>query len=88
MWRTISYVSTVNPKLTNLEVKELFNFVRVKNNKLKITGILLYSDGNFFQVLEGENELVTDLYNSMRIDSRHYDVITIFNHTMGEFSFS
>ncbi|MFD2564441.1 BLUF domain-containing protein [Aquimarina rubra] len=88
MWRTISYVSTADLSLTNAEVNELFEFVKLSNNSQNITGILMYSDGNFFQVLEGENDVITSLFEKIQSDPRHYNVIKIFDREITNCSFS
>jgi hypothetical protein len=44
---------------------------RSKNAKIGITGMLLYKDGNFLQALEGEEEAVTKLANTIQKDPRH-----------------
>ncbi|WP_298541331.1 BLUF domain-containing protein [uncultured Aquimarina sp.] len=88
MWQTISYVSTANPSLTNSEINELFEFVKLNNDSQNITGILMYSDGNFFQVLEGEKDLIQDLFEKILLDPRHYDVIKIFDRKIPNSSFS
>ncbi|GAA4108762.1 hypothetical protein GCM10022393_05070 [Aquimarina addita] len=79
MLQTIGYVSTVAPLLKNSEMKELFEFVKRTNSSLGITGILMYSDGNFFQVLEGEKEQLQNLFKKIQSDSRHYNVIKFFD---------
>ncbi|MEM6507120.1 MAG: BLUF domain-containing protein [Planctomycetota bacterium] len=44
------------------------------NDALGITGILLYGEGRFLQLLEGEEEAVKDLYyNKIVNDPRHED---------------
>ncbi|WP_299215432.1 BLUF domain-containing protein [uncultured Aquimarina sp.] len=88
MWQTISYVSTADPSLTNSEVNKLFEFVKLHNDSQNITGILMYSDGNFFQVLEGEKDLIQALFAKILLDSRHYDVIKIFDRKTPNCSFS
>ncbi|MDH7445129.1 BLUF domain-containing protein [Aquimarina sp. 2201CG14-23] len=88
MWQTISYVSTANASLTNSDMDELFEFVRINNNNLNITGILMYSDGNFFQVLEGEKDQVDSLFKKIQQDSRHHNVIKIFDREITSCSFS
>ncbi|MBW1294225.1 BLUF domain-containing protein [Aquimarina litoralis] len=82
MWQTISYVSTADSSLTNEDMEELFEFVKVKNNELKITGILMHSEGNFFQVLEGKKALIIDLFDKISQDSRHYNIIKIFDRAI------
>lgn len=79
MWQTVSYVSTADPSLTTLEMENLFKLVKQKNNDLGITGILLYSDGNFMQILEGEKTYIHELFSKIEKDERHYNVIKIFD---------
>lgn len=62
----ITYVSTATPELANSGVEEVLKFSKEWNNKHNITGLLLYSDGNFFQILEGEKEIVQDLFNTIK----------------------
>jgi len=87
MWHTISYVSTIHQFLTDSDITELFDFVKTTNNSLNIKGILLFSDGNFFQILEGEKSVIVELFKKVQKDSRHYDLIKIFDHKMIEPSF-
>ncbi|HZJ37436.1 MAG TPA: BLUF domain-containing protein [Gillisia sp.] len=58
MQYAISYVSTVAPNLSEQEIKEVLNFSQNLNIEHNITGILLFSEGNFFQVLEGERNFI------------------------------
>jgi FAD-dependent sensor of blue light len=50
---------------------------RTRNERLDITGLLLYADGRFVQVLEGEEETVLSLFNDIINDSRHFNVRTL-----------
>lgn len=49
------------------------------NNEDDITGILLFSEGNFFQVLEGKKEKVLALYEKIKLDDRHRNIIKILS---------
>ncbi|MCB7481470.1 BLUF domain-containing protein [Christiangramia sediminis] len=80
----ISYVSSVNPNLTETQIQEVLNFSRNWNNDHDITGILLYSEGNFFQVLEGEKELLKTLFSRILIDKRHQNVMVIFEKEVSQ----
>jgi hypothetical protein len=52
----------------------------VKNNKATdITGMLLYSDGGFIQVLEGEHDAVEATFQKIRMDPRHRNIIVLAN---------
>lgn len=74
----ISYVSSANPNISQEEIQQVLEFSRNWNNENGITGILLYSEGNFFQVLEGDQGLLETLFLQIKNDDRHYDVMTIF----------
>lgn len=80
MHYAIIYVSTTSRELEQSEVVELLDQTEVRNNRLGIHGLLVYSEGNFFEVLEGEKDLVLDLFNSIKEDDRHKNIITIFEH--------
>jgi hypothetical protein len=47
------------------------------NKPLGITGMFLYSDGSFFQVLEGEAATVDALYEKLDRDKRHQQLTLI-----------
>ncbi|TDN94949.1 FAD-dependent sensor of blue light [Salegentibacter sp. 24] len=83
----ISYVSTVNPALSESEIQEALDFSKNWNNDNNITGILLYSQGNFFQVLEGEEELLKELFARIKADQRHHNIITIFQKSIPSVTF-
>ena len=52
---------------------------RRKNPALGVTGLLLYSNGMFIQMLEGEKSVVTKLYNKILLDTRHHKEIILFH---------
>lgn len=75
---TITYVSTAMPELNEAQIAELLSQTVANNTANNFTGILIYSEGNFFQVLEGEKEGITRLFAKIKQDSRHYNLIKIF----------
>lgn len=75
---SICFVSTADRHLTDEEVKTLLKSSKTWNNNHHITGLMLYSSGNFFQVLEGEKEMICDLFKRIKKDQRHYNLIKIF----------
>tara|TARA_R100000935_G_C2768890_1_gene136815 strand:- start:266 stop:682 length:417 start_codon:yes stop_codon:yes gene_type:complete len=80
----ISYVSSLNPDLVENDIQEVLNYTRNWNNDHDITGILLYSDGNFFQVLEGEKEILKSLISRIVKDKRHHNVMIIFEKEVSQ----
>lgn len=77
MLHAICYISTASAEFSDDEIKELFEKWQENNSSLNIKGILLFSEGNFFQVLEGERKKVLDLYYSIMNDSRHTNIIQV-----------
>lgn len=50
----------------------------IKNNKNRgITGVLLYSGGNFIQLLEGPKDEVEALFKVISADKRHNNIIRL-----------
>ncbi|MCM4160938.1 BLUF domain-containing protein [Antarcticibacterium flavum] len=84
----ISYVSTASSNLGEEEIQKILDYSRNWNMDHHITGILLYSEGNFFQVLEGEKQLVEELFKRIKNDARHYDIIKIFSKDIVEERFT
>jgi hypothetical protein len=71
------YASAAKNMMTSEELLEILKKARIKNEGLAITGMLLYRSGNFLQVLEGEESKVTALYDVIKTDPRHHQVLTI-----------
>ena len=77
---SIVYVSTANPDLDVSTIESIFDDFRRKNDDRNIRGILMYSQGNFFQILETQyqdRQSIIDLFQRIKEDDRHYDVIKI-----------
>jgi hypothetical protein len=41
---------------------------------IDVTGLLIYSDLHFFQILEGEKKVVLELFSKISNDKRHSDI--------------
>lgn len=77
MRHAICYVSNKDKNLDHQQVKELLDFCHLQNERLGIKGVFLYSEGNFFQILEGEKDVVLKIFEKIKKDSRHYGIIQI-----------
>ena len=52
--------------------------IAIKNNKAdRVTGILCYGNGYFFQYVEGSEQALTNLKNRILMDDRHKDMQTL-----------
>lgn len=65
------YVSSATHLMTDQELIEILETARPKNEALDISGMLVYSDGTFIQVLEGDPQTVDTLFRRIETDPRH-----------------
>jgi len=82
------YVSSATGYPSRSELAQLLERAREKNERLGITGMLLYRDGDFMQALEGETQAVRALYETICQDERHERVVSIVEHEVPERSFA
>jgi hypothetical protein len=74
MYHYLMYVSYAAKTLSDKDLEKLLTSSREKNESLDITGMLLYIDGKFIQVLEGEKDAINELYSTIVADPRHKKV--------------
>jgi len=74
----ICYVSTAKTYLSRTEISRILSSSETSNNQEDITGLLLYSEGNFFQIIEGNREQIMELYKCIENDPRHFNLIKLF----------
>ncbi|SEL06637.1 Sensors of blue-light using FAD [Aquimarina amphilecti] len=87
MLHTISYVST-SAELSDFQINELLYITKLKNEDLGITGILMHSDQNFFQIIEGQKKVIKSLYQKIEKDIRHFNLIKILDRSINIPSFT
>ncbi|MFO8146652.1 MAG: BLUF domain-containing protein [Bacteroidota bacterium] len=74
----ISYVSTATRDLPQGEVVKILEETQIRNNKHGVNGLLIYSEGNFFEVIEGAEIKIKDLFKLIKEDGRHKNILMIF----------
>ena len=79
---TLVYVSSAVQLMSPAELIELLRISRERNRVAQITGLLLYRDGNFMQVLEGEEQGVDTLQERIRRDPRHRGMICLLRQRL------
>ena len=82
------YTSASTVDFSREDILALLEKARKVNAGLDVTGMLLYSDGSFFQILEGEPEKVKSLYEKISADQRHKRITKIIFEPIEERSFS
>jgi Sensors of blue-light using FAD len=67
----VMYASAALAAFTARDLAELLARARAHNEVCDVSGLLVYFEGSFLQVLEGPNDDVELLYQSITRDSRH-----------------
>lgn len=73
------YCSTATRSMSNEDLLALLGEARTRNDELGVTGMLLYENGGFFQVIEGEAAVIDRLYAMIDADERHHDLVKIIH---------
>lgn len=71
------YVSHAADGLKSSDLHDILNKARQNNTTLGITGLLLYKNHRFMQLIEGREAVVRDLYQKISQDPRHRDLIVL-----------
>ena len=75
----LAYISSSVELLAQKELEDILARSRRNNAADGITGLLLYHDGNFFQVLEGAKDAVLACYGRIEKDLRHNGCIVLIS---------
>lgn len=74
-----AYSSAARHALSDEELHDILTVSRRNNRRDNITGLLLYVEGNFFQVFEGREAKVRALYERILLDPRHSQVVHLMS---------
>lgn len=84
---SITYISSAAQLLSESELIALLRHIRPINERLGITGMLLYRDGNIIQTIEGPNEAVQQAFDKIQKDGRHKDVFVLLKEEINQRQF-
>lgn len=76
------YVSRAVTVFSAEQIQTLMQVAQQRNSRLNITGMLLMSDGYFFQLLEGEESAVRSVFKAITTDKRHEEIRLLFADTL------
>jgi Sensors of blue-light using FAD len=82
------YASAALRPMPAPDMADLLCHARRNNERLGLTGMLLYAEGSFFQVLEGPLETVDATYARIEADPRHGQVTLIIREPIPRRYFS
>ena len=71
------YYSRASREMSLSDLKDILNTARNNNNNIEVRGMLCYDKLYFLQALEGDREVVNELYLDIADDPRHDEVVII-----------
>ena len=75
----LDQVLAQNPEAYDLQLDKANVLAALgRNQELDITGLLLHREGSFFQVLEGEEDAVRQVFDKIQRDPRHERIKVLF----------
>lgn len=85
---SIVYISEHAPQLSAAELKGLDLLDSTATGNLRITGCLTTYNGNVVQVLEGNHELITQLFQKIETSAKHQNLTLIWSGPIKNRNFS
>jgi len=74
----ISYISSATTPMSTPDLLALLQQCRENNAGRGVTGMLLYANGTFLQVLEGPEQVIDDLVDIIKKDLRHANIQMLY----------
>jgi hypothetical protein len=78
----ISYLSSATEPLSTEQLLALLQQCLAHNTGSGVTGMLLYGNATFLQVLEGEAQVIDALYDKIKKDPRHAHILFLHRKTI------
>jgi len=82
------YTSQATKPFSTRELLDLLHDARAYNSIDSIYGFLYYKDEFFFQIIEGESQLINNLFDRIKKDKRHTNVKIISNNLINDYLFA
>ncbi|MGZ2371529.1 BLUF domain-containing protein [Ancylomarina sp. YFZ004] len=83
----IVYLSYSEKELSESELNGFLATIRRKNEIQNITGLLLYNDEAFIQVIEGKKDTILNLFDIISNDSRHSNIVKLLEEPITKRAF-
>ncbi len=82
------YLSSAVNLMTTDQLIDILKIARRNNSARNVTGMLLYSEGSFIQVLEGESEDVDATFAKIQNDGRHKGILKLIEKPIDQRNFA
>jgi hypothetical protein len=80
----MAYISASSKPFSKAELRGLLKQANERNAKARTTGMMLYKNGRFMQILEGPKAAVKTTFGRISKDPRHYGIILLIKETAEE----
>lgn len=84
----VIYASQAAVPFSASELQSLLAVARSANAGIGVTGMLLLVEQSFFQVLEGQDAVVVELYEKIAADPRHRRIVKIIEEPIAHRDFA
>ena len=86
--RQIIYTSQASEQFNKRSLLDLLHTSRGYNTIDNISGVLMHRDGYFLQIIEGEQDVIEDLFQRLNNDTRHKNIKMILDRSVERRLFS
>ena len=76
------YTSVSTQRMSENELMDMLKISKKRNEASGITGMLLYLDPFFMQVLEGEDTVISQVFDRIKKDPRYHKTSPIYKNTI------
>lgn len=83
----IVYISAEVAPFSDEDLKDLLTIARANNSAIDVSGMLVYHQGSFIQVLEGERAAVESVFAKIEQDNRHSNTTVLLKGDIEERAF-
>lgn len=84
---SLIYMSSAVHLPTQAEIEHLLTRARIRNQREQVTGVLLYDEGSFMQVIEGPQEGIERVFSAVLADPLHHSVLELLREPIEERDF-
>lgn len=78
----LGYMSKAVDLMSDARLDYLLEKAHIRNEKNRITGMLLYANGSFLQVIEGPSSAIKNTFVRIRDDSQHHQIKVLFEEVI------
>ena len=87
MLLSLTYFSSATVEFDGDALQTLLEHSRARNTAAGISGMLIFHEGNYAQVLEGDEAVVRETFGRISADTRHRNIVLELEETVAERTF-